>query len=408
MILFTSLLSCNKESVIIPEAQQTINGKIYNQLHEAMPNITVKIDEQSTVTSSDGNFILNNINIPYDLILFDSLKNSGYYFKGLILPNPEINVISTSFYPRKCKLNVSIPSIINVSSGKLIFTDTNEINEYKEINSNNTIFTLNLPDGKPITGKLIALLYTRDASGHIVSYDRFGLKDNITISEGISLNINFLTSDLNLKPGKIYVDGTTSYVSSPTNRYFYINFGKKTYQDFSGDMVFDKFDNPYYYFYIPKNIPLKYSTLFYMSGTEMISTQAGLVSRQFIVPEGASRYFLKVEDPPLLSNPDDHATGVDENTFFNINSTQYVGAYNIMLCDSTTRFVYYYFTSQKSFDLKWLKKIHNIDLSKRNLMWQVESLTLPNYNLDDYLNPNFNNLNNCDNYSMVSYFSTKR
>jgi len=93
MILFTSLLSCNKESVIIPEAQQTINGKIYNQLHEAMPNITVKIDEQSTVTSSDGNFILNNVNTPYDLILFDSLKNSGYFFKGLTLANPEINVI---------------------------------------------------------------------------------------------------------------------------------------------------------------------------------------------------------------------------------------------------------------------------------------------------------------------------
>jgi hypothetical protein len=407
MILFISLLSCNKESVIIPEAQQTINGKVHNQLHESIPNLIVKIDEQSTVTSSDGNFILNNVNTPYDLILFDSLKNSGYFFKGLTLANPEINVISTSFYPRKCKLNVSIPSIIKVSSGKLIFTDTNMINEYMEITGNNNIFNLNLPDGKPIRGKLIALLYTRDASKHIVSYDRFGLKDNITISEGISLNINFLASDLTLNPGQIYVDGTTSYLSMPTNRYFYIIFGKKSYQNFSGDMIFDTFNDPYYCFYIPKNVPLKYSTLFYVSGTDIVSTQVGTVSRQFIVPEGASRYYLQVESPPLLSNPNDHAAGVDENTIFNINSTQYVGAYNVMLCDSIDRFVYYYFTSQKSFDLKWLKKIHNIDLSNRNFLWQAECLTLPNYNLDDYLNPDFNNLNNCDNYSMVSYFSTK-
>ena len=106
------------------------------------------------------------------------------------------------------------------------------INEYMEITGNNNIFNLNLPDGKPIRGKLIALLYTRDASKHIVSYDRFGLKDNITISEGISLNINFLASDLTLNPRQIYVDGTTSYLSMPTNRYFYIIFGKKSYQNF--------------------------------------------------------------------------------------------------------------------------------------------------------------------------------
>ena len=406
-ILFICLIGCNNDSGLTPETKQSVNGKVYNHLREAIPNINVKIGEQSILTSSDGSFLLNNISVPYDLILLDSLHKYGYYFENLTLPNPELNILNTTFNSHKCFLNVSIPQSVPVSSGKLIFTDTMGINEYMDITSHNSTFNINLMDNKPVTGKLIVLLYSVDQNGHIISYDNFGYKDNITVSDGGNYNINFLSGELTLKPGISNINGTTSFVYHNAGRYFYLNFGKKTYHTFSGDMEFEGFFDARFDFNVPTNLPLKYTTIFYMSGIIDTFGFSGTYSRDFVIPNGGSGYVITIEDPPVLNYPIDRAIGIDENTNFNFYSNLYNASFGIMVSDSVTHYVYYYYTSQLSFNLKWLKKIHNIDLSDKSFLWQVESVTLPFTNLDVYLNPDIYSLNKFEGYSAVFHFKTK-
>jgi len=405
--LFIYFSGCNNNSVNITEVQQTVNGKVYNEYHQALPNVKVKIGEQGSQTSYDGNFVIENVFAPYDLIILDSLNKFGYFFQGLTIQNPEINIVNPSLHPRVCVMNVNLPTIIPITFGKLIFTDTIDFNYYADITGHNLTFNLNLKDDNPVIGKLIILMYSKNGFNQIISYDKFGFKDNITISPGGNINVNFLASDFTLKPGLTNVNLNMYGKYQNENKYFYLSFGKNVYQNISGNPAFNQGYGSYVDFNIPTGLPFNYSTLFCISGFLDSNSFIGPYQQQFLVPNGVYGLHLDVEAPPALAYPPNNFGGVDVNTTFSFISGVYNGVFDIVMIDSVSDYTYYYYTTQKSFDLKWITKIHNTDISKDSFRWFVESISPSFCNLDDLLNPDRSNLNSFNAHSYTYYFKTK-
>ena len=406
IILIIYCSGCNNNSVNITEVQQTVKGKVYNDYHQALPNVKVKIGEQVSQTSYDGSFVIENAFAPYDLIVLDSLNKFGYFFQGLTIQNPEINIVNPSLHPRVCVMNVNLPESIPISFGKLIFTDTNVFNYYADISGLIFNFNLNLKDDNPVTGKLIILMYSKNNYNQIISYDKFGFKDNITISPGGNITVNFLASDLTLKPGLINVNINMYQKYAYEDKSFYLNFGKNIYQNISGNMAFNQVYGAYIDFKIPAGLPLNFSTLFCINGFSDSTNFVGPYQQQFLVPNGIYGLHLDVEAPPALTYPPNNYGGVDINTMFSFIGV-YNGVFDVVMLDSVSSFNYYYYTTQKSFDLKWINKIHNTDISKNNFRWFVESISPSYYSLDDLLNPDHSNLNSFNAHSYTFYFKTK-
>jgi hypothetical protein len=171
-------------------------------------------------------------------------------------------------------------------------------------------------------------------------------------------------------------------------------------------MAFNQVYGAYIDFKIPAGLPLNFSTLFCINGFSDSTNFVGPYQQQFLVPNGIYGLHLDVEAPPALTYPPNNYGGVDINTMFSFIGV-YNGVFDVVMLDSVSSFNYYYYTTQKSFDLKWINKIHNTDISKNNFRWFVESISPSYYSLDDLLNPDHSNLNSFNAHSYTFYFKTK-
>lgn len=389
-VLSVLLSGCSDSSIEPLISKINISGKLSGLLNIPVSGAIVKAGNLSTLTSSSGDFSLQGVSIPYDLRIIDTINKKGFIFKNLTRANFNI---SLPYMPQNHSitgLNISFPSGIFMSGGKAIFTDGNQFSFYSNIESDVVGITTYPGNNSSITGKVILIFYTKDISGNIISYDRYGVKDSVIINAGITKNVDFSLDDLQFNPGEISVSGNISGLQNYNSyKFFYLTFGKRYSSAYSNELLFSVIQDDYFSLVLPSNLPSDYTPIIYANG---IST-SGNISQQFVLPKGGTGINLKIPELPSLLNPPDNATDVDTTTQFNWTTGSDNGIYGVFVSDPNPNntFSYSIYTNSTSTTLTDLYSLGLENLSNRTFNWYCVKYGSVN-SLDEQLDPMRNNL----------------
>jgi hypothetical protein len=391
VLVFSVIISSCSNSGTEPESTKiNISGKVSAQLNIPVSNAIVKVNDKVTTTSINGDFSLNDITTPYDLKIIDTTNKRGFIFKGL--SRSTFNII-LPYLPQTqngTDVIISYPSGIFTSGGKAIFTDGNQMSYYKNLDSNSTYLTTYPGNSTSITGKIILIFYTKDNSGNIISYDRYGEKDGITINAGVTKNVDFSLNDLQLNPGEVTVSGSFSGLQGfSTNKYFYLNFGKRHNSNFLNYMWFIEFQEDIFNIVLPTNLPSDYTPLIFVIGQGTYPN--GSIWEQFTLPKSGTGINLSLHDWPTLINPSNNATNIDSTTLFEWTTGTGNGIYSIDITDPVSKVEYRIYTNIASTTLSDLYSLGLGNISNRTFEWYCEKSGSVS-SLDEYLDPERNNL----------------
>jgi hypothetical protein len=195
----------------------------------------------------------------------------------------------------------------------------------------------------------------------------------------------FTKDDMISIPANTNVSGTIASNINSADQRFYLEFSlKRRYED-----VDEKWDSDEHFtgntfdFNIPTGLPVNFYPVVEIDMTGTGGNGFHFPQRNFVLPSAGGVFQLKVEDRPVLISPPDKATGIDTNTVFSFSSGLNNGIYRIEIDNGYT---YDLYTTQTSFDLKFLNKC-GIDLSNKYLSWTVYCRGYNSGGLDYYLNP---------------------
>ncbi len=76
-----------------PPATINVNGTVTNIFGEPINNVAVKIGNKTDNTNANGEFTINNVTTPYNVIVVGTIFNTGYVFEGLNRENPTLQLI---------------------------------------------------------------------------------------------------------------------------------------------------------------------------------------------------------------------------------------------------------------------------------------------------------------------------
>lgn len=331
-----------------------VTGNVYGFNNVSLANLKVTINDRSDYTSENGSFSIRNVNFPYDIAVTDSVERDVTLFKGLAAANVSLQ-IERYISNGPATVFVKFPEkIIQPDlSGKIIFTDGYRISSYGYINTFDTSGSnLQVDLNEPVTGRLIALIYKRDNTGKITSYENFGESPVFRIERGKEYSYEFDSLGLQLNPGETDVNG--SFIVPPTTpsviASFYLSFsgGEKNY--FSSN-AFSGIGLNNFNFKIPTGLPVQIFTI-----VENESYGIGSSFSKFKVNPGSQNY-LEVHLPPSLVSPVEGSVNVNINTQLSFDGGTGNGIYLIRITN-TSRFVTYNIvTSETSFALKDLENL---------------------------------------------------
>lgn len=388
IILSSSLLFFNScDDAISPT--NTIDGRIYHTNHAPAINFKVEVGDKIANTSDDGSFRLNDISIPYDLVVSDSLYKFVVIYKGLRTVNPSLplfhgyNSTSTTIY-------VYLPdSILNLNLyGKVIFTDGNFANGYGSFRPNAPPgpVIIGINESTPVTGRLIVLTYKKDSNGKIVSYENYGESNELTISPGGIVSYNFTRSELSLNPGELNADVTLrvpSGTGTVSSRY-YITFTSKGVFDYSGNMEFENYLGNNFSVKIPGGLPRQFHSM--IENTSF--GNRGFSGEKYLIFPG-NLNTLQIKTPPYQISPDDGTKGVENNTQFSFNKGDGNGIYIIAVMNLSRPGAYHIVKENNNFTLEEIKDIAFGNINNNNFDWQVRKLGELN-SMDDFATNYFN------------------
>lgn len=391
-VFSTMFLSCGDSGTESLSTKIDITGKISGLLNIPVSNAIIKIGDKTTLTSSNGDFFLQDVTTPYDLRIMDSTLNNKekFIFKGLSRTNLNFRLPYIPKEYNSTNLYISFPPEVFTSGGKAIFTDGNQISFYGNIeDSNSTCISTYIGNNLSITGKVILIFYTKDNFNNIVSYDRYGEKDNVTINSGITKNVDFTLNDLQLNPEESTVSGSFSGLPGYDNyKFFHLTFGKKYSSGFSLNLSFSEIAGENFSLVIPTNLPSDFTPLIYIN---KISSN-GNIAQQFVLPKSGTGIILNVPQLPALINPPDNAVNVDTTTLFEWTTGSENGIYCIYVSDpSNTYEEYRIYTNSTSTTLADLSRLDLVYFSNRTFFWSCTKYGNVN-SLDELLDPARNNL----------------
>jgi hypothetical protein len=409
LILIVFILSvifsgCSESVLDSNTSKINLSGKILSQLNIPVSNAIVKAGDKTTVTSSSGDFSFQDITTPYDLRIIDTTYKKGFIFKNL--SRADLNIMFS--YLRQDQpitgINITIPHGIFTSGGKAIFTDGNQISYYNDIDSNGSSIVTYPGNNSSITGKVILIFFTKNNSGNIISYDRYGEKDNITINSGVTKNVDFTLNDLQLDPGEVTVSGNFSgFQNNSSFKFFYLSFGKRKSSGYSTNLHFSDIYTENFNLVLPTNLPSDYTPLIYANDFN----SNGFIVQQFALPKSGTGIILSPpSESPTLINPPDNATGIDTTTLFEWTTGTGNGIYSIVITNPTNTEEYRIYTNSTSTTLADLNSIGLVNFSNRIFSWSCEKNGSVN-SLDEYLDPAGNNLGYFKALTSTRVFSTK-
>jgi len=392
VIIFSFFAGCSDSDNIVSTSKRiNVSGKVIGGFfNHGLRNAKIRIEDKYAVTDNYGKFFISDVQVPYNVYITDTVTNSASVFEGLSA--------SDCWLPHFRYENLNIPSaIINVTfsgdkrnsnSWKVFFTDGKNVNGMGE-----PYFTVYLPDNQPVTGKVCVLLYTKDNNGAILSYDKFGCKDNITISPNDNRNIIFTDSMLSYNPPEALIAGTITGLpphSSTEFSQFWISMSpRKSDNYFIFSNIFPIHGNTFS-FYIPSNLPVDYFPVLQVNVSDSSIIGEFVCRLNYLLPNtGGTGLNIGVPTTPQNISPPPLSL-VDTNTVFSYQD--YFGSeiYHVIFSDSVKTFHIY--TNKQSTGL-WLLGKSGLGQFTPNSKIFLSVNTIGKFNnVDEYVNPEFKNI----------------
>ncbi|MBK8552079.1 MAG: carboxypeptidase regulatory-like domain-containing protein [Ignavibacteria bacterium] len=371
--------SCESDNPVAPVAN-TVNGKVYSVSKATLGNLSVTIQNKSTTTSSDGSFSLNNIVFPYDVVIADETGEFKTLYRSLNTSSPEL-IMSFIDRAKILPLEITIPDSIFYKqlSILIIFSDGKNINDYRYIKRQVVPSRIGFGLGSntpEFSGKLYLLTFKHDNEGRILSYENFGVSDDIDI---FNMYYTFTAEQISFNPAELDVPVTINSTAN-TNFAFckhYIGFSKEkiyngvfeTIQTFVPGQLSVR---------IPADLPVQsYNFLDSYSN----SATGGGTEQYLLDPAGQNTFTVK--DNPSLLTPVQNATVTDTTNFTTPGDG--TGIYNIVFYDSTSYTSV--FQSQTSIKFSDVKSLIQLNGSSNQIGWYVSKLgeiTSPDNFIDEY------------------------
>jgi hypothetical protein len=385
-LLCTYIFSgCGNSGVDSNSETVNISGTAFYMLNIPAANLIVKVNDKSTTTSNYGKFVLNDIKTPYDIMFIDTINKIGFSYKGINNKEIEVTLPLMKNDNVSSSINITYPSSLSSLEGKAIFVDENQ-RDYYSTGINKFQIDVSMNPNTSLKGKLIVLLFTRDNSGNIISYERYGEKDNITLNAGSSTNVNFDISELQLNPGETNVSGSfAGYTGINTTKYFTIAFGKRNSSRFLSELIYNEITGNDFNLVLPANLPSEFTPRILLLSFDLNITES------YSLPKTGSGINLGAHDIPTLINPVDNAINIDTNTLFEWSSGSSNGIYKIEFTDLSANKTFYIYTKSLNTTLQGLNSLGFGNLSSNIFKWRCEKIGNSN-SMDDYLNPTLNNI----------------
>jgi len=383
----------------------SVTGKVYRYSDQPASNVKVTIQDKSTCTLIDGSFMIRDIVFPFDAIAFDSINKSVSIYKNMSTENVVIKLIEGISYMTNTTISVNFPEKIIQSklNGKIIFTDGNKINVYREILQNSSQADLNLQLNEFTTGKLLFLTYRKDSTGIISSYENYGESSDITVQPNGSYSYTFDSLSIALNPGEQDVNGSFILPPEYTSNYSYY------YLTFTPNIIpvqyyfsywFSNIGNNYFNFKIPTGIPRQFSII----AENYSSRNPGNSMESYVVNPGSSNN-LEVKSFPVLVSPDDFKNNVSMSDQFFFQGGSGSGVYMINIHNDLHYGDYFIVTTENTFTLESLNDAGVGSLNNSHFSWSVHKLG-PSSSMNDFVSNNYINGNYFNLYSGVRFFST--
>jgi hypothetical protein len=413
IVIIGSLFTGCSESTNFVSAPKITNvsGKVIgNVFNLGLPYVKVRVEDkngyQNTITDIYGNFYANNVQVPYVVYITDTVTKSGSLF--LNLSNSECWLPHYRFDGSTAPssvISVDLSGVTgNSNDGKAFFTDGKNVNGTGGPGD----LQVYLPDNQPVTGKVSVLLYTKDNNGAVTSYDKFGYMDNVTISPNGNTNLVFTDSILNYVPSKSLITGTITglppNMSTGYSHFFISMSPRKSYNYLDPSHIFF-LHGISFNFYIPSNLPEDYYPLLKILVSDSSSAGAYTSYVNYLLPKtGATGLNIKIPTIPQNIVPSELSL-VDSNTLFSFPDYFGTQIYHVVFTDSIKTFHIY--TNSPSTSLWFLSRMGLGSFAPNSRITMTVN-TIGGFRYEDeYVNPNFKNIEQYTSQPAVRHYIMK-
>jgi hypothetical protein len=392
IVIFSShFFACSDSGDIVSTPKRTnVSGRVIGgYLNEGAAYVKVRIEDKITLTDEKGDFVINDVQIPYDVYITDTLYNKGSVFKNLTNTDCLIpNIVNLFNWGPLNEANIyitysGIPENYNLC--KTFFTDGKNINAIGTSDYCHILF----PENHSIKGKVCVIFYTIDSNEVVLSYEKFGYIDNVTISPNSTTNLVFTDSMLSYNPPETLVSGTISSISPSNYRYinYFINMSpRKGFYYYPFYFGFCHITGNVFNILIPSNLPVEYYPILKCYSSD----SGGQAMMNYELPKsGATGLNVSFPTTPVIFSPP-ALSYVDTNTIFSYSDNFGPQIYQIIIKDSLKSFFIY--TNEKNINMQNLWQF-GFGKFGANSKIKFSVNTLGRYNtVDDYANPNFKNV----------------
>ncbi len=201
-LLLSVILSCFLFSGCESATQSVFNetgvkGKVYGLFGVPYQGVKVTAGDTSVNTDIYGRFIIPGVAHPYNLVIIDTSTRNC-----LFIPKHDkttSNDIALSYYSSfqnhtLAGILVNYPDSLKEYSKKCFFTDFNDKTFCSAQDDSLGMISFEMGEGTQYNGSIMVLAY-KVSNGHAVSYDKYCIKNDISISSGNHLVIDLLNSD---------------------------------------------------------------------------------------------------------------------------------------------------------------------------------------------------------------------
>lgn len=338
LFIISALSGCDDSGDIIKNELVTVHGRVVNDYGSSISGATVSClygGTQIATTSSDGFFTFNRIKVPYDLFLVYNGKVVVY--KGVKSLAPQLNTFNNSSgYDENCRVSITIPPINPSQAVSAWFVDTTGSIQGDStcLNSNNISFHVGWEGASVLVGRVMVLIYTLDNNGRPMTYDNYGSKVAALVNPGVC-SITFAGYELNIDPGETSISCQLTVPAGTTDVDCSLFIGSKSFYNYfnKGFHLYGSDESGLNYSIIaPDSGSLfKYYFLTNTSNNDKFSNKVTNIQ--------LGNNNINLDNPTILINPANNATGIEFNTEFSFFSDNNNGLYRtVIMSDSTSNY----------------------------------------------------------------------
>jgi len=372
------------------ETQKVINvsGRVKGgALNTGLPYAKIRIEDKETYTDEFGHFNISGVKTPYTVYITDTVANSGCIYDGLSEPECILKFFSRQgiYNTLSSQINYTYSGSATSNAKKIFFTDGKNISGVGAINF--PTCSVYLPNNNPVTGRAYLLLYTQG-----LSYDRFGFIDNVTLSPNSSINLVFNDSICGFFPSSARVTGTINIANPQLLNNFTlctIYFSPRMFSTFALDLILEPISGNSFDILIPSNLGVEFYPMMWVNYYDY-STGASNQCYYYLPKAGGTGLVLNVPTTPQIVSPGEYSI-INENTLFTFSDASSQDIFELTFTDSVKTVMYY--TGANTVSLSNMSKLGLGSFTPASdIKFTVTAIGQFN-SLNDFANPNINNLN---------------